>query len=217
MSLGDQWMSCRQTSSRSSRPISLLPEFNVPPGVTDFALESRPPHLPRNSASRILGSACTSGACVIGMLCLLSITAGPVVHQGARILSGVRNAVGSALAHANDMEQQRVQYHYNARSEYMRRRGLSTRPEPEDIPQPPEPAASRPRAGKSSLLLRMAALRKVESAVSGIDDNAIEQYFPDWIVRRRDGAWNEDAVLRDLVSAVSQLAHKASVDQGENT
>lgn len=149
----------------------------------------------------------------------MSVMAGPVVHQGSKLVHGVSSAVGNALAHANDLAEQRAQDHYNARSEYMRRRALSTRPDPPEVPELPvaEVPTAKPKVAKSSLLLRMAALLKVESPVSGIDDDAVEQYFPDWILRRRSGTWNEEAVLRDLVLAVSQLAHKASVDSGENT
>jgi hypothetical protein len=159
--------------------------------------------------------------CVVGTLFLVCMVAGPALRQGSKVVNVVSDSVGGALAYANDRAEQRVQDHYIARSEYMRRRGLGAREEAPRITEQPDQEVvqetHRPKASKSTLLLRMAALLKVESIVSGIDDSAVEQYFPDWIGRRRRGEWNEDAVLRDLVLAVSQLAHKASVDSGENT
>tara|TARA_B110001452_G_scaffold54523_1_gene41924 strand:+ start:4430 stop:4681 length:252 start_codon:yes stop_codon:yes gene_type:complete len=59
----------------------------------------------------------------------------------------------------------------------------------------------------------MAALRKSDSLGSSIDDNAVEQFFPGWVQKRHNSLqWNEDAVLQDLVLAVSQLAHAVSID-----
>jgi len=59
----------------------------------------------------------------------------------------------------------------------------------------------------------MAALRKTDSSGSSIDENAVEQFFPGWVQKRQNSMqWNEDAVLQDLVLAVSQLAHAVSID-----
>jgi hypothetical protein len=58
----------------------------------------------------------------------------------------------------------------------------------------------------------MAALRKADAPGSGIDDEAVEQFFPGWITHRNQKQWDENAVLKDLVLAVSQLAHAVSVD-----
>lgn len=213
MSLGDTWMSCRQNTHKS-RPISLLPEFNVPPGVTDFALETRPPHLPpRNSPSKLVSTLFVSGMCIFGAYCAVTWMAGPVLRHGSTLANGMSDVVGNAIARANDMAERRKQDHYEAKQEYLRRRGLAfqTKPDMENTAASYRPTAGK--SGKSSLLLRMAALRKVESPVSGIDDDAVEQYFPEWILQKRNsGEWNQDAVLRDLVLAVSQLSHKASVD-----
>lgn len=70
------------------------------------------------------------------------------------------------------------------------------------------------KSGKSGVLLRMAALQQAASPINDIDDNVIHQYFPKWITneQQRTGQWNQEAVLRDLVLAVSHLAHEASVD-----
>ena len=222
MSLGDQWISCRQNSSNRNKGIPLLPQFNVQHRDTDFALESRSLHLsPSNSALRVLGAACTSGMCVVGTLVLLLMVVGPAVRGGSKVVNVVSDSVGSALAYANDHAEQRVQDHSNARYDYMRRRGLVAREEAPTITEQPDQGAQqtqRPKAGKSTLLLRMAALLRVESSVGGIDYKAVEQYFPGWIgLRRRRGECDEDAVLRYLVLAVSQLANTASVDSGENT
>ena len=52
-SLDSNWMSCRQSHRVTQNGIPLLPQFRVPPGVTDFSIENKPPHLPdRNSPSR---------------------------------------------------------------------------------------------------------------------------------------------------------------------
>eukprot|EP00966_Prymnesium_polylepis_P014121 325967-Prymnesium_polylepis.1 len=80
------------------------------------------------------------------------------------------------------------------------------------------PTYDRPlvKSPKSSLLLRMAAIRKMETTVNDIDERAVRQYFPAWVENGVDkGTWNEKVVMRDVVLAVSQLAHRASVDAFE--
>ena len=62
-----------------------------------------------------------------------------------------------------------------------------------------------------ALLLRMAALLKTDTPGSSIDYDAVEQFFPRWR-ETRDERWNQEEVLKDLVLAVSQLAHTVSID-----
>ena len=117
------------------------------------------------------------------------------------------DAVGKAIQRAKYIDELRKQDHYNAKQEYLRRRGLSSHTKETDTAY--KLKVSKP--GRSSLLLRMAALRRLESPVSSIDDDAVEQYFPEWVEKKHNG-WNQEAVLRDIVLAVSQLSHKASLE-----
>lgn len=238
MPLDANWMSCRQTPSTRSG-IALLPQFSVPAGVTDFALENKPPSLPpRNSPFRVVTIATIGLMCTIGVCALVSSAAEPVMRHSTELAQGMKQVVGSAITHANQQAERNALTHYQARQEYLDRRDRrSRRMSEEELPVGPydarqiaavsavvsatapaavEVPASLPpmKSGKSSLLLRMAALQQTGSRVNGIDDDAVHQYFPTWITneRRPVGQWNQDAVLRDLVLAVSHLAHKASVD-----
>lgn len=218
-------MSCRQSHSRTSQ-ISLLPQFSVPPGVTDFATENRPPHLPpRNSPSRLFVMAVATVLCIVGSYSTVSAAATPMLKHSTDLVSGVTSAVGKAISHANAQAELQAKKHYDARHEYMSRRRLSIQKTPHAAhphAQPPQPTetgtvarASEATPGvrpKSALLLRMAALRKQDTPVSTIDEDAVEQFFPGWIRHRNQKQWDEDAVLKDLVLAVSQLAHAVSVD-----
>ena len=137
------------------------------------------------------------------------------MRHGRNLVGGVQDVISAAIDHANTAADRRAREHYEAREAYMAR--INNRPSyrrMEESAGGAVPALPRPRSGRSSLLLRMAALRKLESAVNELDDKAVQQYFPDWVVAKPDpaGDWNRDAVLRDLVLAVSQLAHRASVD-----
>ena len=229
--IDSSWMSCRQAHSKQSN-ISLLPQFSVPPGVTDFAIENKPPHLPpRNSPSRVCVLTVATVLCLVGSYSTVSVAAGPVLQHGTRLVSGVSAAVGNAISHANHEAERHAQRHYEARDEYMSRRRLSPRasasksdPRPQDedtsgstdnsaLASVPTPRHARTPRPKSALLLRMAALRKTDSPGSSIDENAVEQFFPGWVQKRHNSLqWNEDAVLQDLVLAVSQLAHAVSID-----
>lgn len=228
--IDSSWMSCRQAHSKPSN-ISLLPQFTVPPGVTDFAIENKPPHLPpRNSPSRVCVLTIAAVLCLVGSYSTVSAAAGPVLQHSTRIVSGMSEAVGNAISHANHEAERHAQRHYEAREQYMSRRRLSSRAQPPRVDSKPQaepvpatdssaptnlPATrhSRPSRPKSALLLRMAALRKTDSPGSSIDENAVEQFFPGWVQKRHNSMqWNEDAVLQDLVLAVSQLAHAVSID-----
>lgn len=220
MSFENSWMSCRpvaRTSCSSRQEISLLPQFAAPPGVTDFALENRPPSLPpRSSPARVVGVCLTTILCAVGSFAVLKSAAEPAMRHGRNLVGGVNDVVHAAIDHANTAADQRARDHYEAKQAYMARIN-NNRPSNRRMAEDAEaivPALPRPRSGRSSLLLRMAALRKLESAVNELDNNAVQQYFPDWVVARPDPAadWNKDAVLRDLVLAVSQLAHRASID-----
>jgi hypothetical protein len=127
--------------------------------------------------------------------------------------------MGNAIMHANREAERHAQRHYDAREEYMSRRRLSpSRAHPakeeETMAELDQQVVSPSNSGraKSALLLRMAALLKKEGSI-GLDESAVEQFFPGWIRPTQDvHHWNDDAVLRDLVMAVSQLAYTVSVD-----
>lgn len=207
-------MSCRQTHRTSQSGIALLPQFNVPPGVTDFALENRPPHLPdRNSPSKACILTVAACLCIIGSYSTVSVAAEPVITHTTKIARGVSNAVGRAISHANEEAERNAQKHYEAREKYFERRRLSSSSKNYDDEDPvPEPREIAPRKqSQSALLLRMAALLKTDTPGSSIDYDAVEQFFPRWR-ETRDERWNQEEVLKDLVLAVSQLAHTVSID-----
>lgn len=218
------WMSCRPTHSRSSH-ISLLPQFSVPPGVTDFAIERKPPHLPpRNSPSWLCVMGIVLVLCIVGSYSTMSGASEPTLQHRNSFVSGVTSVVEQAISRANVQAEKHAQQHYEAREEYMNRRKLSRRslgsykaphagaPPPARAQQPaPELAldshdVSASATPKPELLSRMAALGK--AGALRIDDSAVEQFFPAWVAHRSQNQWDENAVLRDLVLAVSQLADK---------
>jgi len=156
--------------------------------------------------------------CLVGSYSTVAVAAGPVLRHGSQIASGVSSAVGNAIMHANQEAERHAQRHYDARDEYMSRRRLSPsrgrRVEAkEDTEHDQHPVVEKDTGRtKSALLLRMAALRKREGSI-GIEESAVEQFFPGWVRPTHDTQhWNEDAVLLDLVMAVSQLAYAVSVD-----
>lgn len=201
--LNDSWMSCRQPHGRQSR-FELLPTFTAPPGVHDFALENRPPTLPnRNSPSRVCLLCVGAILCVVGSYSTIAAAAGPVFEHGSTLARGVSKAVGNAISHANQEAERNAQRHYEARERYMSKRNLA---------QDSRTATSALEPVRSPLLLRLAALRSGEDGRISIDDQAVEQFFPSWVAER-EHSWNEDAVLRDLVLAVSQIAHSMSVEK----
>lgn len=209
----------------SSGGISLLPQFSPPPGVHNFALENRPPQLPsRNSPMRLLGLVVTGVFCMAGVCAVGSAAVEPLRVNGGYLGSGMSSMVSSAINSANKAAERHAQEHYAARTEYLERRGLrrleeplpaatatlgARLPENEGAPEPepePEPKPKPPQA--QALLLRMAALR---ASTNAIDDAAVQQYFPAWTAAAPGAPWTHEAVLRDLVLAVSQLAHRSSV------
>lgn len=222
--IDSSWMSCRQPHLRPSH-VSLMPMFDVPPGITDFAIENKPPHLPaRNSPSRLCAITAGTVLCLVGSYSLVSATAGPIVQQGSLLVSGVSSAVGTALLRANTEAERRAQRHYEARDAYMQKRRLSYHGSPphstgrkDRLAHEETQTHSANRASEHSaklqtdLLLRMAALQKADSPGSSVDVGMVEELFPEWVKERRpDLQWNENAVLHDLVLAVSQLAHDMS-------
>lgn len=179
---------------QGGRQLSLLPQFEAPPHVHDFSLEHRPPALPqRTGPLRALSLCVTSAFCAVGALALVGLAAEPAARHGQIIAQNVRNVVGDAIAHANDAAEARSRMQAASRAEYMQRRGLAA-----------EPPAKRPAS--SSLLLRLAAIRKSEA--SALDDDLIAQFFPRW---KTEGEWNQREVLKDLILAVSHLAYRAEV------
>lgn len=187
----------------------------MPVAAIDFALESRPPNLPpRNCFVRILHVAIISTLCTIGVYTLGARATGPVITQSTQFANGVRRVVEDAISHADEqaMHSRDESRDYTAGTQ-ARRLSLQTR-EGElvggDGGRESVHATAHGHGGKSSLLLRMAALRKQGRPVSRVDESAVRRYFPSWELGERAGHWNESAVLRDLVLAVSHLAQEAS-------
>jgi len=203
--LDDAWMSCRQPYNARN---SLLPQFQFPNNVADFPIETKPPSLPpRNSTTRAFILAFVGLLCTVGTYAILSTVAKPAFDTSKQFAQGVRRVVDSAITQANQQAENNANRHYKARREYLQRRdrrrlNRDAQPEDEDVEALTD--------AKPSLILRMAALKRAESAVNGIDHKAVEQYFPEWL--NSAATWNEDAVLRDLVLAVSHLALEASID-----
>lgn len=196
MSLGDGWMSCRPTPAY--RGIALLPQFDPPATPVDFSIEHKPPTLPsRNSPARVVCIAAVAVFCFVGSCAVVSAAVDPVLRNGARLVNGVQRVVGSAISHANEQAELDAIAHYNARRDYLERRGARR------VDTPP-PVPKRRLSSGSNLLTRMAALKALENSVGGIDDASVFEHFPSW----GDGhtRWDEDAVLHDVVLAVSHLA-----------
>ena len=194
-------MSWRPASVRvqGGRQLSLLPQFDAPPHVHEFSFEHRPPALPQRSGPLLALSMCvTSAFCVVGALALVGLAAEPAARHGQIIAQNVRTVVGDAIAHANDAAEERSRVHAASKAEYMQRRGLA-----------PEPQPRVKRPASSSLLLRLAAIRKSESIA--LDDDLIAQLFPKW---KTDGVWNQGEVLKDVILAVSHLAYRAEAPSG---
>lgn len=192
-------MSWRPAAARAQagRGLSLLPQFDVPVHLHDFSLDHHPPALPaRAGPLRALSLCVVCLFCSVGVLALLGLAAEPAARQGQLLVQGMRSVVGQALEHANDAAEARVRQHAAAKQEYMQRRGLAAEP----------PAR---RAGSSSLLLRLAAIRKAEA--SALDDDLIAQFFPRW---KTEKGWNEGEVLKDLILAVSHLAYRSEIPDG---
>lgn len=185
--------SCR---TQGGRQLSLLPQFEAPPSVHDFSLEHRPPALPQRSGPlRALSFCVTACLCVIGALAIVSVAAEPAARHGQMIARNVRSVVGDAIAHANDAAEARSRLHAAAKKEYLQRRGLAE-----------EPQLLVSKVGPSSLLLRLAAIRKAEA--TALDEDLIAQFFPRW---KTENGWNESEVLKDLILAVSHLAYRAEI------
>lgn len=197
------WMTCRQPHTRTSERIELLPRFSVPPEIHDFALETRPPHLPlRNSPARPCVLCVGLVLCVVGSYSTATTVIGPLMENGHSFWSGVSRAMSSAIQRANQEASMHAKKHYDAREVYLSKRRLSG--DAKKAIDQPRPAA------KSTLLMRMAALRSSSSTgPNSLDNRAIEQLFPAWVSEQRH--WNEEAVLTDLVLAVSQLANSATI------
>lgn len=213
--LNDSWMSCR-ASHRGTSPsnIALLPQFNVPPGVTDFSMENRPPHLPeRNSPSRACLLTVAAILCIVGSYSTLNAAAEPVMMHTTNIAHGVSNAVGRAISKANKEAERNAMKHYEARERFLNQRRLSNAHDAVEKDDTVERVETLPEAKKypSVLLLRMAALLKTDTPGYSIDFAAVDQFFPLW--REQKNSLNKDEVLKDLILAVSQLAHASAIDQ----
>lgn len=207
--------------------ISLLPQFQLPPDVHDFAIEHRPPQLPaRNSYFRLVGIAVVGVLCLAGLCTISTVIMEPLREKSGSLRSGVTNMVSSAITGVNAAAERQAQEHYAARAAYLQKRGLRRLDDfaaplpsrrPVSAPTPPEDDLSFDApSGASTLLERMATLRD-------LDGDAVEQHFPEWISKdtlvvgtgRPIARWNEDAVLRDIVRAVSQLASRANIGPSE--
>lgn len=194
MSAEMSWRPTATLRTQGERQLSLLPQFEVPAHVHDFALENRPPALPQRTGPLRALSLCVTGMlCMVGALALMGVAAEPASRHGQIIAQNMRSVVGEAISHANEAAEARSRMHEAARAEYMQRRGLAAEP---------QPPVGRP--APSSLLLRLASIRKAEA--SAIDDELVAQLFPRW---KTEGEWNQSEVLKDLILAVSHLAYRS--------
>lgn len=128
-------------------------------------------------------------------------------------------AVNSALQRANEEAERTRATQEAAKREYIRRRKLSTPQldtgiagaEPryevlrDEVLRDEVALPLKRRSTHSSLLLRMAQLRKQDVSPSGLDEAAIVRYFPEWV--SEDGALKSDPVLKDVIVALSLLSH----------
>jgi hypothetical protein len=131
--------------------------------------------------------------CVVGACSILSSAIGPAISQGSHIARGVRSVLNSAISHADEQARAHAAEHYSAREQMMQHRRL------QDAPR---------RPGRSSLLMRMAALRRTQPHT--LEDSTVAQLFPSWV--EDGGEWRHEAVLRDLVRAVADLASHVTLD-----
>lgn len=208
------FLSYRQTG-RASQPIQLLPQFNTPCGVTDFALERYPPQLPESSGFGKLAGICVMGVlCVIGAFSVVTEASGHFATHGPKMASGLTEAIGSAVSKAREENERRNQLHLEAKMQLQRRLAehihnsaaaqKTTANLPAGRPPTPESQQKPQRARYDPMLMKMAALKSDE----GVDNYAVGKLFPDWVAE--GGEWDESAVLRDLVVAVSHMANEHS-------
>lgn len=212
--LNNAWMQ-RQGPRQGVNGISLLPQFNVPPEVKTFGIETRPPHLPdRNSPSRACLLLVLGIVCVIASLNSLAGSEPMFIHT-TTLARGVTNAVGRAISHANEQAEKHAQRHYDAREKFFqRRRRLDDLVKVDEAESPPVPDVDdlpKRKQSQSALLLRMAALLQHDAHVSKLDEAAVDQFFPKWRQSTSESL-DQEEVMHDLILAVSQLAYTASVD-----
>lgn len=160
--------------------------------------------------------------CVVGVVCLVAILAtlvaaiDPMAQRGSAIVAGMGDAVGSAIARANEAAERNAQAHYRARDEYLQRRGLRRIDDAFPTPAPAPAAAELEwpllRGGEddalSEALQRWEALREVDADDREVvNADVVRRNFPGWLAKRPRGApWDEQLVLRDVVLVVSRLA-----------
>jgi hypothetical protein len=177
-----------------------------------------PAQLPaRSSPLKALAICAVAAVCLVTFLAVLVAVVDPMAQRGSAIMAGMGDAVGSAMARANEAAERNAQAHYRAREEYLQRRGLR-RIDDDAFPAPRLAAATAElewsllRGGEDDALdealQRWEVLREVGADDrESINANAVRQNFPGWFAKRPHGApWDEQLVLRDVVLAVSRLA-----------
>jgi hypothetical protein len=140
--------------------------------------------------------------CLVGSYATIAAAAGPVIEHGSSLARGVSTVVGKAISQANQEAERNAKMHYEAHERYMSKRRTN-----DNIPTTMERESTI--LPKSPLLIRLSALQT--SGKMEIDNDAVEQLFPDW-VSKQENSWNEGAVLNDLILAVSQISHALSID-----
>jgi hypothetical protein len=207
-------MTCRQSKARvASERLELLPRFHPNAEMNGFVLEERPPHLPLRTFT-VKSCILFIGVvlCVIGSYSIASLCMEPFVSGGYSLVGGVSSAVHNAIERANQEAKRNAEHHYEARERYMKRRRMSSnthvQPAQSDEKFRRAPTTKIPPASyapSSSVLSKMAALKSGDvNGLHSVNDEHISRLFPSWRSKQRQ--WNEDAVLTDLVSAVSELA-----------
>lgn len=153
--------------------------------------------------------------CIIGSYSTLNAAVEPVMKHTNNIAQGVSSAVGRAISKANQEAERHAMKHYEAREKYQSQRRLSKltkRLDDDENLDQVESSAERTKEQRA-LLLKMAALLRTDTRGLAIDFGAIDQFFPNWRQQKQSHALNNDEVLKDLILAVSQLAHASPIDE----
>mgnify|MGYP001399391929 CR=1 FL=1 len=187
---------CRHPNSQG---FTLLPQFNVPENINAFPLERAPPQLPSRAGPYRVLSTCVIGMLsVIGVLAVGSWVAEPAMRGGRNVIGNLGNAMGNAIERANEAAERQK----SIRQAHARRKLVATSDAEIDASE----ESLFEKRSRSSLLLRMAALRRSDEASSLLNTAAVQRYFPEWV--GDDGKdLKSDTVLKDLIVAVALLAH----------
>lgn len=128
--------------------------------------------------------------------------------QGRSVMDNIGTAVGSAIERANEASDRQ-----KAIRQTHVRRTLAASTETAEIDASDDDIYFEKQRSRSSLLLRMASLRRSGDASSLLNKEMVERYFPEWM---EGNSLKSGAVLQDLIVAVAILAHE-SFDQAKQS